>query len=490
MIRSRIVPGSAANRNAPIALELFVVLRGRKPAGGAVVLHRRGDPQAISKPDFIRTLFGFTIALDTMSRLELVSLPSEDQYLNCIRCGLCLAVCPTYREDLRETASPRARVALARKGLEGELELGANLIEQMYACFDCLACNAICPVGIRPADLALEMRRVQEQARPKTWKKTLFGGLFAKPNRMEIATGPLRWYEHLGLRRLVYSLRLRTLLPPRLRDMEAMLPALPRRPLRRILPEVTPARGESRYRVGFFLGCLQNLMFAEESAAGVRVLARNGCTVITPRGTVCCGMPALGFGRLDEVRNQARRNIELFGQVEAIVTDCATCGSTLKDYGRILADDPDWAARAAAFSARVRDIHEFLASIPLEKPRGRIEARVTYHDPCHLRRGQGVWQQPRGLLRMIDGLEFIELPEADWCCGLAGTQLITHYETSLKVLARKTGNLAAVRADYVASGCPACQMQLNVGVKRAGLNVAVTHPVSLLDRAYASGDQR
>lgn len=417
--------------------------------------------------------------------------PSEDQYLNCIRCGACLAVCPTYREYLSETASPRGRVVLARKGLEGELELSLNLIEQMYACFDCMACNTACPVGIRPADLAVEMRHVQEQICPTGWKNTLFGSIIPNPMCMELTTWPLRLYEILGLRRLAYAIGIRNLLPNKVRDMEAMLPHLPRRPLRQVLPEITDANIESRYRVGFFLGCAQSLMFADESAATVRVLARNGCTVVTPKETVCCGMPALGYGRVDLVQKQAKHNIALFeyAKVEVIVTDCATCGSTLKDYGKLLADDPDWATRAAEFSARVRDISEFLMSIPLEKPQGRIEARVTYHDPCHLRRGQGVWKEPRELLKMIDGIEFVELPEADWCCGSAGSQLITHYETSRKVLKRKTDNIASTKSDFIASGCPGCQMQLNVGVKREGLEVKVVHPIVLLDSAYSPSSQ-
>jgi glycolate oxidase iron-sulfur subunit len=423
-----------------------------------------------------------------------VRQPSEAEYLNCIRCGLCLAVCPTYREVLSETASPRGRVALARKVLEGDLELSPNLAEQMYACLDCMACNDLCPVGIRPADLALEMRDLQERRNPAKWKKTLFGGLIPQPKRMEAATWPLRIYEKLGIRRLVYALGLRKLFPGQLRDMEAMLPHLPQRPLRQVLSEVTPAapsplgEGRGEVRIGFFLGCAQSLMFADESAASVRVLARNGCTVITPKETVCCGMPALGYGRVDLVQEQARFNIQLFekADVETIVSDCATCGSTLKDYGKLLADDPAWAERAAAFSKKVRDVSEFLMSIPLERPTGRIEARVTYHDPCHLRRGQGVWKQPRELLKMIDGLEFVELPEADWCCGSAGSQLITHYETSLKVLKRKTDNLASTKANYIASGCPGCQMQLNVGVRREGLDVQVVHPIALLDMAYTN----
>jgi glycolate oxidase iron-sulfur subunit len=423
--------------------------------------------------------------------------PDESQYLNCIRCGLCLSVCPTYREYLSETASPRGRVALARKGLEGELEFSPNLFGQMYSCFACMACSEACPVGIRPADLVLDMRQVQAEIHPARWKRALFAGLIPRPGRMELATLPLRLYERLGLRRLAYALGFTRLLPARMRDMEAMLPRLPQRPLRQILPEVTPATGRppspsslvagrSETRLGFFLGCAQSLMFAKESAATVRVLARNGYTVITPKDAVCCGMPAAGYGRQDLVRGQARHNIALFerAKVELVITDCATCGSTLKDYDRLLADDPAWAERAAIFCGKVRDVSEFLASIPLEKPQGRIQARVTYHDPCHLRRGQGVWQQPRQLLKMIDGLEFVELPEADWCCGSAGSQLITHYETSLKVLSRKMDHLQGTQAEFIASGCPGCQMQLNVGIRQRGLDVQVVHPITLLDRAY------
>jgi glycolate oxidase iron-sulfur subunit len=265
-----------------------------------------------------------------------------------------------------------------------------------------------------------------------------------------------------------------------------MLPRLSKRPLRQTLALISPAKNASRYRVGFFLGCAQSLLFAEESAATVRVLTRNGCTVLTPRETVCCGMPAEGYGRRDLVLDQARQNIALFEQVDiqAIITDCATCGSTLKKYGEFFEDDPEWVERARNFSAKVRDVSEFLAAIPLEKPPGRVEARVTYHDPCHLKRAQGVWKEPRALLRLIDGLELVELPEADWCCGSAGSQLITHYETSRKVLDRKIDNLEGTQAEYLASGCPGCQMQLQAGVRRHGLDVQVVHPITLLDRAY------
>ncbi len=426
-----------------------------------------------------------------MTAIDVLERPPESAYLNCIKCGLCLAVCPTYREAMTETQSPRGRVIMARKGLEGELPLGKGLTDQMYTCFACMACNEICPVGIKPADLALAMRNIEDRVRPRWWKRPLFEGLLPHPGRMEAFTLPLRLYQGLGVRRLAYAVGATRLLPSQLRDLESQLPHMPQRPLRRVLPETTqPAGAAGQYRVGFFLGCAQSLMFAEESAATVRVLARNGCTVITPREVQCCGMPARGYGRADLVQAQARHNIALFEKhaLDAIVTDCATCGSTLKEYGAFLAPDGEWAGRAKAFSAKVYDISEFLAKIPLRPPTGRVEGTVTYHDPCHLRRAQGVWKQPRQLLSMIEGLEFREMPAADGCCGSAGSQLISHYETSLKVLKRKTDNLAKAGAEIVASGCPGCQMQLSVGVRRAGLPVQVTHPIALLDRAYGGKD--
>ena len=202
-------------------------------------------------------------------------------------------------------------------------------------------------------------------------------------------------------------------------------------------------------------------------------------------------MPAHGYGRMDLVRKQAKHNISVFekSDVKVVVTDCATCGSTLKEYGEYLKNDPEWAERAAKFSQKVRDVSEFLGEIPLEKPKGRVETRVTYHDPCHLRRAQHVSQQPRDLLKMIDGLEFVELPESDWCCGSAGSQLITHYETSTQVLDRKMDNLESTQAQVIASGCPGCQMQLNTGIQRRGLDVRVVHPITLLDEAYEASDE-
>lgn len=416
-----------------------------------------------------------------------VRLPSEEQYLYCIRCGQCLSVCPIYRETLCETDGPRARVALARKVAEGELALSPRLVDNMYECLACGACNAACPVGIRPAGLALAMRHAIHEALPQPWcKRPIFHGLFPHAGVMDLALWPLRLYQRLGLQTLARRSGILKALPAQLRDMEAMLPPLPLRPLRATLPEVTPATGPARQRVAFFLGCFQSLLFAGASAAAIRVLARNGCEVVTPKSARCCGMPALGYGERDLARDLARHNIDIFTALESdvIVTDCATCGSALKEYGALLADDPAYAEKAHAFSARVRDISEYLASIDLQLPQGEIAARVTYHDPCHLVRGQGVRAQPRSLLRRIPGLEYVEMKEADWCCGSAGTQIITHYHNSLSVNRRKMENVRATGADVVATGCPGCRMQLAMGARHFGVGVRVLHPVQLLDEAY------
>jgi glycolate oxidase iron-sulfur subunit len=418
-------------------------------------------------------------------------VPAEDEYLYCIRCGTCLYTCPTYRESVRETDSPRGRIFLARKLLEGEVELSPNLIEQMYRCLACGACNEACPVGNKPADIALQLRWLAQQAEPAKWKELVFHRMLTNPDLMEAGVAPLRLYQLLGFRTAANALRLTSLLPSQLRDMERQLPKVPARTGRSLIPAVTEAANPQGggVRAGFFLGCAQNLLFGEASAAVVRVLVRNNHQVVTPKSAQCCGMPAIGYGDWEAVRAFAKHNIELFEKldVEVIVTDCATCGSTLKEYGHYLAQDPLWAERAADFSAKVKDISEYLASIELAKPEGRVEGRVTYHDPCHLVRAQGVRAQPRQLLRMIEGLEFVEMNEADWCCGSAGSQIITHYETSMGVLDKKMASAAATDPDFIASGCPGCQMQLTVGCKRTGLQARVVHPVQLLDKAYQNG---
>jgi glycolate oxidase iron-sulfur subunit len=413
--------------------------------------------------------------------------PTQEDVNYCIRCGLCLSVCPTYKDSLRETESPRGRVALVAKAVEGELDLTRNFKDHMYRCLACLACNDICPVGIRPADLCLEARYAIHQATPvPPLKPILFRGVFPRTGLLELLTKPVAVYDRTGLRRMVNAIRVTSALPSQLRDMERMLPhRLPLRGTRHQLPDLVVAKGERRAHVAYFLGCVQGVMMAEGSKATVEVLAENGCDVVIPKNVKCCGMPMVGYGFKDEARAMARHNIDLLLglNVDAIITDCATCGSSLKEYAHWLADDHEYAGRARQFADKVRDISEFLAEIGIRPPEGKVETRVTYHDPCHLCRAQGIRAQPREML-LAAGVELVEMEGADACCGSAGTQLITHYHTSVGILECKMDNLAATEAEIVASGCPGCQMQLSLGVKRRGLNAKVVHPSQLLAQAY------
>ncbi len=423
-----------------------------------------------------------------MSDILKMELPSEEQYLFCIRCGRCVPECPTYQVSLRETQSPRARVMLVRKLIEGELEPTHNFVDQIYSCLDCLACNEVCPVGIRPADLALQMRAYLHRTQPQPWfKPLLFRGYFFHPGRIELSMLPMAIYHRLGLQKLFHATRLNRLLPSQLRDLERLLPnPVPLVPLRHRLPEVIPAKGERRYRVAFFLGCFQNTVFAEASHASIKALTENGCEVVLPKDVKCCGMPHLGYGDAPTFGELARHNIALFEKlddVDAIVTDCATCGSTLKEYGHLLRDDPEWAERAEEFSRKVRDISEFLVEIGFREPARKLDLRVTYHDPCHLRRAQGVWKQPRQILEAAVS-DFVEMEKPNTCCGSAGTQLITHYETSTAILEGKMERVAATEAAVLTAGCPGCQLQLGLGAKRKGLKLRVAHPVQLLAEAY------
>jgi glycolate oxidase iron-sulfur subunit len=378
-------------------------------------------------------------------------------------------------------------VVLVAKAIEGELDLTRNFKDHMYRCLACLACQDVCPVGIRPADLALEARYAIEQAtRTPPLKPVLFRGIFPRTGVLELLTKPVALYERSGLRKLVNALGATRVLPGQVRDMERMLPdKLPLRGVRHQLPHLVPAKGEKRATVAYFLGCVQGVMMAEGSKATVEVLAENGCDVVISSEVKCCGMPMVGYGFKDTAREMARHNIDVLLDldVDAIITDCATCGSSLKEYGHWLANDTDYAERAEAFAAKVRDISEFLAEIGIRPPKGKVEARVTYHDPCHLCRAQDVREQPREMLRAA-GVELVEMKDSDVCCGSAGTQLITHYHTSVGVLESKMDNVAATEAEVVASGCPGCQMQLGLGVKRRGLAARVVHPSQLLAEAY------
>ncbi len=433
-------------------------------------------------------------------RSFLVSRDSPD-YLNtlaCVRCGLCLAVCPTYAVEKVEMQSPRGRVALIRAASEGRLDVKSPILrDHVYNCLDCRACETICPSGVRVGHLVLGARAESEQATRHSFGEWLvrlvaFRFVLVSGARLATFTRFARLYQSLGLERLVRGSGVLRMLPGKLgllAELEALIPEIPARPLHEELPEVLPAYGERRHRVGFFLGCFMSALLAETSRKTVEVLRRNGCEVVTPPGQWCCGAPHAEEGDFESQRRFARHNVDLFARydLDYVVTDCAACGAETKGYEKLLADTPAYAKRAAAFSARVRDISELLAEVGIDPPGRQVAVRATYHEPCHLCHAQGIRKQPRDLLRSIPGLELVELPESDWCCGSAGVYNVTHAERAGKLLDRKMANVAGTDADVVVTGNPGCLLQLAAGVTGTHSRQRVAHPIELLAEAYGIG---
>jgi len=415
-------------------------------------------------------------------------LPKPSQYLeklyghslDCVHCGLCLETCPTYRETGREISSPRGRVYLLRGVAEGKLPLSDAVAEEAYLCLDCRSCETACPSGVQFGAL-IELARAEVEAAglregwPKRLERWGLRGILPHRRRLRFAVGLLAVVQRLGVDRLASPL-----LPRALRDALALLPPVPKRRERRSLPEIVPAEGERRGRVGFFVGCVMPELFGAVNAASVRVLARNGFEVVVPRRQGCCGALHVHAGDFDRARELARRNIAVFGaaKIDTVVVNSAGCGAAMRETGHWLPDEGE------AFAAGVRDVAEFLDAEGLRPPTGRLDAAVCYDDPCHLAHGQGVVEAPRRLLEQIPGV--VLRPHADpaGCCGAAGIYNLTHAEMSRAVLARKLDAIAAADPDIIASGNPGCLMQLRNGAQLRGLRGRVAHPIELLDEAY------
>ena len=419
-------------------------------------------------------------------------LPDYDELQGCIRCGRCLPVCPTYEETQLEMYSPRGRLSLLRAVEDGKLEIGRGVEAHLYHCLDCRACNIVCPPGVPIGELILRGRVAVEEQHPRPlWIKFMLQHVLIGAERAEILSGPLRSAQSLRLDRLgVKALGWVPGLGAKIRELVQFAPR-PGPPIRPELAPVTPAIGARRHRVAFFLGCMMNVAMPDVSRATVRVLTRAGCDVLTPRGQACCGAPQDDQAMLDLSRDLARRNIALFEPllglaVDAIVTDCAGCSAALKEYAEWLHDDPAWANRAQAFSARVRDVTEWLDAIwPEDLPLRHAPTTTTYHDPCHLANLQNVRIQPRRLLERIEGLEVRPLPDSHpvRCCGSAGIYNLTHSPMSLRLLDRKMADVAETGAELVVSANPGCLLQLEWGRRRSKAPVTIKHVVQVLDES-------
>jgi glycolate oxidase iron-sulfur subunit len=419
-------------------------------------------------------------------------VPSDAIINTCVHCGLCLPNCPTYRELYRETSSPRGRIQLIRNVAEGRVTIDSAVFrEQMYQCLDCRACEAVCPSGVRYGQLVETARAQIERAVPRPLgqrllRRAVFRGLFGSMPRFRAFASLLRLYQRSGLQRFARASGLLRAL--RLEQQERMLPQVDREFLVPRGQTWTPT-GPVERRVALFAGCVMSTAYAEVDRATARVLAVNGCSVVAPPEQGCCGALHVHAGLLDEGRELMRRNVDAFEalDVEAIVVNAAGCGAALKDYGHLLADDPRYAARAAALAAQVKDVTEYLCAIDFKPPSGRLEAVVTYQEPCHLVHAQRIKTPPRQLLGAIPGLRLVEMAESDLCCGSAGIYNVTQPALSGSLRRRKIEHALATDASVVASANPGCMLQLQAGLAEAGSPGTVKHIVELLDDAYRGG---
>jgi glycolate oxidase iron-sulfur subunit len=383
-----------------------------------------------------------------------------------------------------ESESPRGRIHLVRAAAEGRIELNERFAEHLNLCLMCRACESACPSGVQYGHIAEAAREIlgpPGSARARLIANLAFKSILPSPRRLRLLAGLLRFYQQSGAQRLA-----RRILPRKLREMEAMLPPVPGR-FFTPAEELYPAIGERRARVALLSGCVMSVLFGDLNEATVRVLRRNGCDVVIPKGQRCCGALNVHNGETAMAKEMARSNIDAFlgAGVETVIVNAAGCGAAMKEYGHLLREDSGYAEKAETFGRQVKDVSEFLAALGLVRPSGRIEMTVTYQDPCHLAHGQKVRSQPRAMLAAIPGLRLVEMEASDRCCGSAGIYNLTHPEMSQELLSEKMRSIAATAAEAVVAPNPGCMLQLRYGAQRYGPPLSVFHLIELLDRSYS-----
>jgi len=419
-------------------------------------------------------------AFDTLKPL----VPLMDK---CVHCGFCLQTCPSYLVLGQETDSPRGRIYAMRAGLDGRVQLTAPVVEHFDTCLGCMACETACPSGVRYAPLIEQTRALVEDGYRRAWSERLFRtALFATLPyawRLRLLALPLLVVQ--PLRKATGLLRM---LPARLRSLIQLSPDVRLGTIASETWAFTGASGERRLRVGLLTGCVQRAFFAGVNQATARVLSAEGCDVIAPRTQGCCGALALHAGEPDQARAFARALISRFEhlEIDAIAVNAAGCGSAMKEYGHLLADDPFWADRAAAFARKVKDVTEVLTMIgPPRAVRSPLNITVAYHDACHLGHAQGIRREPRELLNSIPGLTVVPVAEAEICCGSAGIFNLTQPEMAAQLGRRKATNLSDPRPDLVVTSNPGCILQIRAAAGEQGFTYKVAHIVELLDASIS-----
>lgn len=421
--------------------------------------------------------------------------------LDCIHCGLCLRSCPTYTQSGRESSSPRGRIHLMRAVAEARLEADRVFAEEMDYCLVCRNCESVCPAGVEFGSMMEHTRDELARALPPgplarfaRW----VGFRVILPNRsaLRAASFGLRTAQVLGLTKLA------ALLGGARGKALAAQPAVPPKHERRLLPAVTPAEGEPIGAAAMLTGCVMPEWLGRVNRASAHVLSASGCEVSCDPGHTCCGALHAHNGELDHARELARGTIKSFDALQSqdgmplpVVVNSAGCGAHMREYGKLLADDPSWIARAEAFSARVRDLSEFLTvGAPAERLQERLAAgpgaaalgQVAYDDPCHLCHGQGVRSQPRTLLDSVPQLTRTNLDEPESCCGSAGIYSVLRPTDSQAILATKLEDLAQSGAETLVTANPGCQIQWTSGLEASHSAIQVLHLAEVLSRALAS----
>ncbi len=421
------------------------------------------------------------------SAFDMHHAPDPELLADCVHCGFCLSTCPTYLLWGEEMDSPRGRIHLMKMASEGEIGITDTFSTHMDRCLGCMACVTACPSGVQ-YDKLIEATRPQVERNHSRGRwdrlfRTIIFSLFPYPTRLRLMT-PLLWlYQKSGAQRLLEMPTAKRLIPARLLGMAAILPPIRLKSLLASPKAFNRARSTKRRRVGLLIGCIQRVFFDDVNAATIRVLTAEGCDVVIPPTQGCCGALSIHSGREAEGLNYARGLIDTFEAyaLDTIVVNVAGCGSSLKEYGHLLRDDSQYAERAKAFSASVRDITELLAELTPVAPRHPITLRVAYHDACHLAHAQGIRRQPRDVLRAIPGIELTDIPEADVCCGSAGTYNLLEPKTANQLGERKARNILSMKPDLIATANPGCLLQIQASLQRLGTPIPALHPVQLVD---------
>lgn len=409
---------------------------------------------------------------------------------SCVHCGFCLSTCPSYRVIGKEMDSPRGRIYLMDGINEGEIPLNAATVQHFDSCLGCLACVTICPSGVQYDKLIAATRPQIERKEPRSLPEKLLRqfifSVFPYPNRMRTLLRPLGLYQKSGLQKLVRSLGFLNAIAPQLSAMEAILPEIPAKAFTDSIPAQIPAQGEKRYRVGMILGCVQRLFNPDVNDATVRVLTANGCEVVVPQVQGCCGALSHHQGQEEQAKQFARQTIDTFAEtgVDFVLINASGCGHTLKEYGHILQDDPDYREKAQAFVRKVKDVQEFLAEVGLTAKLSPLQDKpltMVYQDACHMLHGQKISVQPRQLLRKIPGVKLREPVDAALCCGSAGIYNILQPEVANELGQQKVENLTNTGASVIASANIGCYVQISRHLKLQGKSVPVLHPMQLLD---------